>query len=82
MPPLVSILWEVWIKAMGSLMYITVESNLSLLCPNCHTQTESYGSKNNGRGRGSLKKMRSSFNGRISAFQADSASSILALRSI
>ena len=32
------------------------ESNLSLLCPNCHTQTEYYGSKNKGRGRGSLLK--------------------------
>lgn len=32
------------------------EDNLSLLCPNCHTQTEFYGSKNNGRGRGSLIK--------------------------
>lgn len=32
------------------------EENLSLLCPNCHTQTEYYGSKNKGRGRGSLLK--------------------------
>jgi hypothetical protein len=32
------------------------EENLSLLCPNCHTQTEFYGSKNKGRGRGSLIK--------------------------
>ena len=32
------------------------ETNLSLLCPNCHTQTEFYGSRNNGRGRGSLLK--------------------------
>jgi len=32
------------------------EENLSLLCPNCHTQTEFYGSKNKGRGRGSLLK--------------------------
>lgn len=34
----------------------TVEDNLSLLCPNCHTQTEFYGSKNKGRGRGSIYK--------------------------
>lgn len=34
----------------------TVEDNLSLLCPNCHTQTPFYGSKNKGRGRGSLIK--------------------------
>lgn len=35
------------------------EENLSLLCPNCHTQTEFYGSKNLGRGRSSiLKEMR------------------------
>jgi hypothetical protein len=33
------------------------EDNLSLLCPNCHTQTEFYGSKNKGRGRGSLAKL-------------------------
>lgn len=32
------------------------EENLSLLCPNCHTQTPFYGSKNKGRGRGSLAK--------------------------
>lgn len=32
------------------------ESNLSLLCPNCHTQTEFYGSKNKGRGRHALLK--------------------------
>jgi 5-methylcytosine-specific restriction endonuclease McrA len=32
------------------------EENLSLLCPNCHTQTPFYGSKNNGNGRGSLLK--------------------------
>jgi 5-methylcytosine-specific restriction endonuclease McrA len=32
------------------------EDNLLLLCPNCHTQTEFYGSKNKGRGRGSLVK--------------------------
>ena len=32
------------------------EENLSLLCPNCHSQTEFYGSKNKGRGRGSLLK--------------------------
>ena len=34
----------------------TIEDNLSLLCPNCHTQTPFYGSKNNGRGRGSIYK--------------------------
>lgn len=34
----------------------TVEDNLSLLCPNCHTQTSFYGSKNKGRGRGSIYK--------------------------
>lgn len=34
----------------------TTEENLSLLCPNCHTQTPFYGSKNKGRGRGSLFK--------------------------
>ena len=33
------------------------EENLSLLCPNCHTQTAYYGSKNKGRGRGSLLKI-------------------------
>jgi len=32
------------------------EENLSLLCPNCHTQTEFYGSKNKGHGRGSIRK--------------------------
>jgi len=32
------------------------EDNLTLLCPNCHTQTEFYGSKNKGRGRGALIK--------------------------
>lgn len=32
------------------------EDNLSLLCPNCHTQTEFYGSKNKGNGRGSIGK--------------------------
>lgn len=32
------------------------EENLSLLCPNCHTQTQYYGSKNKGKGRGSLLK--------------------------
>ena len=32
------------------------EENLLLLCPNCHTQTEFYGSKNKGRGRGSILK--------------------------
>jgi hypothetical protein len=32
------------------------EENLSLLCPNCHTQTKYYGSRNKGRGRGSLLK--------------------------
>jgi hypothetical protein len=36
----------------------TTEDNLSLLCPNCHTQTDFYGSKNKGRGRGSLSKVR------------------------
>lgn len=28
-------------------------NNLTLLCPNCHSQTPNYGSKNNGNGRGS-----------------------------
>lgn len=32
------------------------EENLSLLCPNCHTQTPYYGSRNKGRGRGSIIK--------------------------
>jgi len=32
------------------------EENLTILCPNCHTQTDSYGSKNKGRGRGSILK--------------------------
>lgn len=35
-----------------------LEDNLSLLCPNCHTQTEYYGSKNRGKGRGSIRKQR------------------------
>lgn len=35
-----------------------LENNLSLLCPNCHTQTEFYGSKNKGNGRGSIRKQR------------------------
>lgn len=34
----------------------TAENNLSLLCPHCHTQTPFYGSKNRGRGRGSILK--------------------------
>jgi 5-methylcytosine-specific restriction endonuclease McrA len=34
------------------------EENLSILCPNCHTQTEFYGSKNKGNGRGSIFKRR------------------------
>ena len=34
----------------------TTENNLSLLCPHCHTQTPFYGSKNKGRGRGSIYK--------------------------
>ncbi len=34
----------------------TREENLSLLCPNCHTQTPFYGSKNKGRGRGTKFK--------------------------
>ena len=29
-------------------------SNLRLICPNCHSQTEFLGSANKGRGRGSL----------------------------
>ena len=35
-------------------------SNLRLLCPNCHTQTDTYGSKNIGSGRGSRGLKRSS----------------------
>jgi hypothetical protein len=31
--------------------------NLCLLCPNCHSQTPTYKSKNMGRGRGALRKM-------------------------
>jgi Zn finger protein HypA/HybF involved in hydrogenase expression len=31
------------------------EDNLSLLCPNCHSQTETYKSKNNGNGRQSRR---------------------------
>lgn len=27
------------------------KENLKLLCKNCHAQTETYGSKNNGNGR-------------------------------
>lgn len=26
-------------------------SNVCLLCPNCHSQTDTYGSKNRGQGR-------------------------------
>lgn len=36
----------------------TREDNLSLLCPNCHTQTPFYGSKNKGFGRSSIFKAR------------------------
>lgn len=32
------------------------ESNLKLLCPNCHSLTPTYGSLNRGRGRGSNRK--------------------------
>ena len=31
------------------------ESNLQLLCPNCHALTETYRSLNNGRGRENRK---------------------------
>ena len=31
--------------------YNTVESNLTLLCPNCHSLTPTYGNLNHGRGR-------------------------------
>lgn len=31
--------------------YNTVESNLTLLCPNCHSLTPTYGNLNRGRGR-------------------------------
>jgi 5-methylcytosine-specific restriction endonuclease McrA len=30
-------------------------SNLRLICPNCHTQTPTYGGRNRGRGRKSRK---------------------------
>lgn len=33
--------------------------NLRLICRNCHGQTPTYGSKNNGNGRGSIKKRKS-----------------------
>ena len=32
------------------------EDNLTLLCPNCHSQTDSYAGKNRGNGRHSRKK--------------------------
>jgi 5-methylcytosine-specific restriction endonuclease McrA len=31
------------------------EDNLTLLCPNCHSQTESYAGKNRGKGRHSRR---------------------------
>jgi predicted HNH restriction endonuclease len=31
--------------------YNNSESNLSLLCPNCHSQTPTYKAKNKGNGR-------------------------------
>lgn len=33
-----------------------VLDNLLLICPNCHRQTDNFGSKNKGKGRKSLKK--------------------------
>ena len=33
-------------------------SNLALLCPNCHSLTESYGSRNKGKGRECRRKYR------------------------
>lgn len=33
-----------------------VESNLTLLCPNCHSQTDSYKGANKGKGRHSRKQ--------------------------
>lgn len=33
-----------------------VESNLTLLCPNCHSQTPTYKSKNRGNGRHSRRE--------------------------
>ena len=35
----------------------TVPSNLECLCPNCHSQTPTYGAKNKGRGRQTMKKI-------------------------
>ncbi len=32
-----------------------IEDNLTLLCPNCHSQTESYAGKNRGNGRHSRR---------------------------
>lgn len=34
------------------------ESNLELICPNCHSLTDSYGSRNRGRGREDRKERR------------------------
>lgn len=36
------------------------EENLDLLCPNCHSLTETYGSLNKGNGRKSRRKSRKS----------------------
>lgn len=36
----------------------TVEENLTLLCPNCHSLTENYGGLNKGHGRESRRKQR------------------------
>lgn len=33
--------------------------NLSILCPNCHSQTDTYKSKNRGNGRSSRRKKQS-----------------------
>lgn len=49
-----------------------VESNLTLLCPNCHSLTATYGNLNKGKGRASRRKQNkgSWLNGTATALQA------------
>lgn len=42
----------------------TIETNLALLCPNCHSLTPAYGSLNRGRGRLGRKKSTTNQGGR------------------
>jgi hypothetical protein len=53
--------------------YNSVEANLTLLCPNCHSLTPTFGNLNAGNGR--TKRTGSSSNGRTSGWQSENPGS-------